>query len=203
MSVPNHGPFCRSKTFPVDCWDCGKRIYIFQCTCGSTVLFNRLGPPWPLHDCGGEKLPTGWDAIRKLESMGVPIDERVMEYAFGKKQKRPTDAPPPIIRVDPIHGERIDILAILREINDTTKVISSLKSYGSIGFQILGLKNNQKVVQVTFHDTSKPQAESYTCLLPSPIAINKSDVGKLIGVNLRGVVSGSMSYWIISDIEVL
>jgi hypothetical protein len=202
MSVPNHGPFCQSKTYPVKCWDCGKQIYIFQCTCGSTVLFDRLGSPWPIHDCGGEKLPTGWDAIRKLQSMGVPIDQRVMEYAFGKKPKRPSNAPPPIIRVDPVHGEVLDIIAILREYNDTTKVVNSIKEFGTIGLQILGLKNDQKVAQITFHDTSKSQAESYTCLMPLALSVNKSDIGKLIGVSLRGVVSGSMSYWIVSNIDV-
>ena len=203
MSVPNHGSFCQSTTYPVKCWDCGARIYIFQCTCGSIVLFDRLGSSWPIHDCGGEKLPTGWDAIRKLESMGIPIDQRVMEYAFGKKSKRPNNAPPPIIRIDPVHGEILNILAIMREFNDTTKIVKTLNEYGVIGFQMLGLKNDQNIAQITFHDTTKSQAESYTCLVPSEIAVNKSDTGKLIGVSLRGVVSGSMSYWVVSEIEVL
>lgn len=203
MSVPNHGPFCQSTTYPVKCWDCGEQIYIFQCTCGSTVLFDSLGSPWSTHDCGGEKLPTGWDAIRKLKSMGIPIDQQVMDYAFGEKPKRTNITPPPIIRVEPAQGETLDILAILREFNEETKITNSIQEFGAIGFQILGLKSNQKIAQITFHDTTKSQAESYTCLLPVGISVRKSDVGRLIGASLRGVVSGSMKYWIIEDINII
>ena len=51
MSVPTHGPDCSTRTFQSKCKYCGDVIFFFSCTCGSRLIFNELGYPWPLHSC--------------------------------------------------------------------------------------------------------------------------------------------------------
>ena len=38
-----HDPWCQTSTFPSSCRECGQGIFIFSCTCGSAVVFDRLG----------------------------------------------------------------------------------------------------------------------------------------------------------------
>ncbi|MDE2637747.1 MAG: hypothetical protein OXI30_15400 [Chloroflexota bacterium] len=49
----NCGWWCNSKTIPITCKHCGDRIFWYSCDCGSSVLFDELGPPWPKHRCRG------------------------------------------------------------------------------------------------------------------------------------------------------
>ncbi len=44
-----HGSWCNSKVFRISCWACGEEVWYFTCSCGCKILFNDLGPPWPLH----------------------------------------------------------------------------------------------------------------------------------------------------------
>ncbi len=57
MPVPTHGPRCR-KLFcrPIRCKDCRQEIFQWACTCGSSVLFDKLGEPWPRHRCARKTL---------------------------------------------------------------------------------------------------------------------------------------------------
>lgn len=59
MPVPTHGPRCR-KLFcrPSRCMDCRQEIFHWACTCGSNVLFDKLGEPWPQHKCTGSAAST-------------------------------------------------------------------------------------------------------------------------------------------------
>ena len=43
MATPTHGLLCQSWTYPTQCWYCRARIYVYQCSCGSAVLFDWLG----------------------------------------------------------------------------------------------------------------------------------------------------------------
>ncbi len=40
-----------SRAIPCLCPTCKKDIFYFECSCGSRVFFDKLGPPWPVHDC--------------------------------------------------------------------------------------------------------------------------------------------------------
>lgn len=52
MPVPTHGPSCRTAfCYPSRCKDCWAEIFYWACTCGSTLLLDRLGDPWPVHKC--------------------------------------------------------------------------------------------------------------------------------------------------------
>lgn len=54
MPVPTHGPRCK-KLFcrPSRCTGCRQEIFHWACTCGSNILFDKLGEPWPRHRCSG------------------------------------------------------------------------------------------------------------------------------------------------------
>ena len=48
-----HGWWCNAVARPIKCSFCGNQIFLFVCDHGSEVLFERLGPPWPKHNCHG------------------------------------------------------------------------------------------------------------------------------------------------------
>lgn len=48
----NHYNNFRAFTIPnVKCRKCGLHVYYYEHPSGSRVLFDELGPPWPLHPC--------------------------------------------------------------------------------------------------------------------------------------------------------
>lgn len=49
MSVPTHGPGCRTLLWATNCPDCEDRVYFFACNCGSKVFFDQTGGSWPRH----------------------------------------------------------------------------------------------------------------------------------------------------------
>lgn len=69
MPPPTHGPHCRTVfCYPRECPDCGEEVYYWSCTCGSHVLFDELGEPWPKHECTTNK--------RQLPLRPTPIGGR-------------------------------------------------------------------------------------------------------------------------------
>ena len=46
-----HGSWCNTKTRPSRCKHCGTQVYYFSCDHESQVFFEKLGEPWPIHDC--------------------------------------------------------------------------------------------------------------------------------------------------------
>lgn len=38
-------------THPTACWWCGEPVYFHRSETGGCVLFDELGPPWPVHPC--------------------------------------------------------------------------------------------------------------------------------------------------------
>ena len=52
MPVPTHGPSCRTLFCRQSmCLYCNQAVYHWSCSCGSSVLFDKLGEPWPQHLC--------------------------------------------------------------------------------------------------------------------------------------------------------
>lgn len=46
-----------SYTIPnVRCWDCGEAVFFHRSPNGGSVLFDALGPPWPIHPCFEERV---------------------------------------------------------------------------------------------------------------------------------------------------
>ncbi len=163
------------------------------------MRFNHLGDPWPQHFCGGDDLPKGWDAIKKLQKMDVKIDDRVLEYAFGKKVPK-KQAPPPIVKVEPTHDTTHNIILVLREVQPASKQLKQIKELGPLGLGVLDLSKTKELVQLTFHDTTEAQAKSYTCLISGEHQPSKSDIGKLFGITISGYHLGSLKIWLATGI---
>lgn len=51
IGIATHGKWCNARTYPLKCRHCGDEIFFFSCDHGSRVLFDKLGWPWPIHDC--------------------------------------------------------------------------------------------------------------------------------------------------------
>lgn len=111
MPVPNHGPECRTTTYPTTCRDCGQEVYVMKCTCGSCVLFDELGEPWTLHEesCPGaaarELIADGWtprdirDLIqREARTRGIEAGHHgsvhVGAPASRSRRREPVEVPP-------------------------------------------------------------------------------------------------------------
>ncbi len=43
MSVPTHGPDCKTKTYPMKCRVCNAEVFHYACSCGTSILFDDLG----------------------------------------------------------------------------------------------------------------------------------------------------------------
>lgn len=67
-----HGLSCNAVTLPRKCSFCGKQIFLFVCDHGSAVLFERLGPPWPKHNCHGGQ-GNGWRDGDSVELTHNPL----------------------------------------------------------------------------------------------------------------------------------
>ncbi len=204
MSIPTHDSDCHTTTYPVACRSCGKSIFILQCTCGSAVLLNSLGWPWPQHECPDPSLPKGWRAIQKLRDMGVLIDHRAIEYAFGPKSPTLRRASPPTLtKIKPESGLQLELIAMLCESHSNTKHAQELQQLGTIGQQMLNI-SSPDITQLTLHDTSVSPPRSYRCLFPHAL-VNpaKHHVGNLVAVVLEGVQFGSFSTWIVRKLCVV
>lgn len=77
----NHYNDFRSFTVPnVKCKTCGQPVYYYEHPSGSRVLFDELGPPWPLHPCfaAGQSIKNksakpSVNAVSKKEKGWLPV----------------------------------------------------------------------------------------------------------------------------------
>lgn len=217
MSVPTHGPSCQVLVYSTNCWHCGGAIHVLQCTCGSAVLLDGLGKPWPKHDCrgapgrigpsgiGGSGY-SGWAAVDALRSAGASITPDIIGKIFpGASPGKKAPAAPSIEAVDPNqnNGKEIMIFAIVREFNEQTKRSRQLNDINAIGARMLGLPAKGALWQLTLFDNSRRPNLSYTCLAPSRFSFLKQAKNKLVCANLAARVAGDHAIWLVSDIQLL
>lgn len=77
----NHYNDFRSFTIPnVKCKTCGLHVYYYEHPSGSRVLFDELGPPWPLHPCfvdgqniKNKSVTPSVKAVSKKENGWLPV----------------------------------------------------------------------------------------------------------------------------------
>lgn len=136
--------------------------------------------------------------------MGVPIDERVMAYAFPKgKEPRPQEQPPPIDRIAPSNKESLKFMAIVREASNQTRRVKEFQELGQLGWRMLELPPGTQFWQITLVDNSKTPQRSYTALVPENISRNDAPLGKMVFVALRGINVGKFSTWIVEYLSPL
>lgn len=212
MPVPTHGPFCQTLVYPTSSWYCQQSIFVLQCTCGSAVLFDALGWPWPKHTCSGAGGAggiggsgfSGWEAVDVLRAHGATISNDVWKKKFpGQSQERrnvrPTDN---IKRIDPAHGQTRDLLAVVRELHSHTSQTSAVEDLSTMGKRLLGLDTGIRHWQITLVQNDIRPNESLTALIPKHLA---RDLKRhmIVMATLTGRVQGNVSHWIVSEINPL
>lgn len=204
-----HGAHCNSRTWPTFCQYCGQRVFYFTCDCGCKVFFDELGEPWPKHQCRGylnSLIETyGREVIERgmAVMMMTPGIERSYEIQVQQAHKQDVQQPASknIIRRDPVHGAREDVVGIVRELIDGVNVFKRLgASDRPFSRAILGSLAKTQCVQITIHTGALASTDnhSYTFLVDKQLLMQQSIVkGALIRCQLRSlVVPGWNPIWI-------
>lgn len=184
-------------------------MFYFTCDCGCKVFFDELGAPWPKHQCRGylnSLIETyGREVIERgmAVMMMTPGIERSDEIQVQQAHKQDVQQPASknIIRRDPVHGAREDVVGIVRELIDGVNVFKRLgASDRPFSRAILGPLAKTQCVQITIHTGALASTDnhSYTFLVDKQLLMQQSIVkGALIRCQLRSlVVPGWTPIWI-------
>ena len=207
VSVLQHGVNCRTHTFPTKCNHCGDDVYFFSCTCGSRVFFDKLGWPWPEHDCAFSRSDLQWAKGRSREKLAdggvrVKISEGVTATRRGVQQRRPWNIDSevevtakreiqmrqrnPIEYVPPGADWAVEITGVLRELKSRVDVYQRLglpRNAMTKGF--LGELGNGEWGRVTIHEL-KSTIYSYTAWIPaSLLPSGRLRTGATVSVTLQ------------------
>ena len=189
--VPSHGSECQTRTYPVLCWICGARIFHFRCSHGTSLLFDELGPPWPLHrddmlplerklEIVVEKTGSKDAAARYIEKqmMTGTIDiayGRRIQAAWWREPQRRADGPtsparlPEIVRMDTYAGLEEVVTGIVRDLvaeRDVYRLFGFPRTAGAAA--LLGELGEGRFAQITVHDTALGEPKHRKLHLPRP-----------------------------------
>src|SRR5450631_3805924 len=178
-------PLSSPRTYPTACKDCGDRVFFHTNGFGDGVIFDSLGPPWPVHACYEERR----DQERRVEFLeyrgrmvalyGPPIDERAFARTPPKRAAKPTieerraasntkgqprEEKIDIQRCDPEKFTRtpLDVFGYVRETHRGRKLSDKCATSSLIYEQLYKRVRATDFLQVTVIDTS---LVSYTFLV--------------------------------------
>ncbi len=177
-----HGVWCNTRTFRATCRGCSAGIFVFMCDCGSRVLFDALGQPWPVHDCD-----TSWTrglvrtthpdgSISVQLKSGIAIIRPAAGFAVESstlsrlQRKVREDSKPPIQAIEPSLSGRKELVGALREI---ARNADPLKAFDlpdtAMTWAMLGKRWENPVGRITVHsdDGLDNQLGSYTAWIPA------------------------------------
>ena len=208
MSVPTRGPFCQTLIYDTLCWYCQQDIWILQCTCGSVVLLEAPGAPWPKHACAGRGGAgglsgsglSGWASVNALQAQGVPISPDIGPSA--RQNVHNTEPEAAIKQIRPKNGERRSALAVVRGLYLSTRRIAAVDALPELGRKILRLDPQMCYWQITLVDNAARPNKSFTGLVPDHLA-QSLELGVMVMVKMFGSVSGRFTNWVITDINPL
>ena len=90
MPVPTHGPRCKTLFCKaVTCQYCNTNVYHWSCSCGSNLLFDKLGRPWPQHPCSKAGRPVN---VKPLKTYTYGVSSVVCLKCGNTVRKREMDA---------------------------------------------------------------------------------------------------------------
>lgn len=223
-----HGYLCNSKTFPLNCKDCGDRIFFFQCDCGCRVLFDDLGPPWPQHRCGDDLLapthnPSDADIYRAMQGVTESVRSKGYDLLPGMKRfsgsidasivrrvGRSASKTRDIMRIEPMGRaeKHIGVVAQMGAVSLTDRHGVELDSVGAR--QAAKILGGLTVTQLTIHVdeiATDPDAEdilSYTIWL-NPQGLPKSLAeGAIVSIAIRPLEIWSVGMkWVADRLDVI
>lgn len=146
----------------------------------------------------------GWTAVNKLRRMGIPITDTVMDKVFPETSKVSRDVRPAddIKRVAPEPGQTREFLAVLRELEERTRRTAAIESLPEMGKKLLGLDVGVSYSQVTLVRNDRQPNESYTALVPEPLARSlRRNV--IVAAKIAAQGQGDQACWVVSHIEIV
>lgn len=210
-SHPIHGHWCGSRVFPAKCRYCGQKIFIFTCDCGSRILFNELGYPWPKHSCSEYQI-TRYGSEKALVSGGysslheLAID--AIDPEFQEHVRRKKDWSAPIVKISPNDNNDQQVSGIVREVTHRIDPFKKLKiAKGSLGAFQLEKTLPDEISQITVHagGIGDDQIESYTFWVSRKLFDKKEMAkGRVIYLHLKSIQPlGLDAFWLAEEIQFL
>lgn len=189
-----------------------------SCDCGSSVLFDELGWPWPRHQCaetasrstlsrlGQEDLHNSIlgrideiaaDAIARLIDRGIDREYGAAIQKAANTEKRPRKQSSWIAKQDPYHDARTAERGIVMELIREADIFKKANiDAGSLGMALLGEFARERLAQITIHTGALAENEMDNCSFTFFVAANvvrelNLTKGSLVTVELRGIVASS------------
>ncbi len=226
-----HGTWCRTKTFPLKCKRCGAGIFFFQCDCGSRVLFDSLGPPWPMHNCREDaqqsvlNRPSDKEFFDNMQGVTLSVEGKnsgllpgmirfsgEIDPAIVRSVRQSESKTRDIMRIDPYsEGTKETVIGVVTHKSE----ISLENRYGidpnSIGARIIRRRlGGLTVTQITVHVdeiADDPDAEdllSYTFWCNAKLLRNPLSEGIIVVATLTPEeIIGIGVRWLANSIEIL
>ena len=114
--------------FPTACQYCGDDIFVYQCSCGSVVLFDELGGGWPQHRLACYLKPG--------DSPTVTADQRSewlrREFAQLRNRLRPENVQFVSIEPGSVAGQTVSAVMTIREMPMRTRRIEDTGEVESV-----------------------------------------------------------------------
>lgn len=196
-------PLGYSRTYPTNCRDCGAEILFHTKGHGDVVLFDDLGPPWPIHRgyiaWTARGVLTNRPAYKAymLNLYGKPFNPKVrpggahrLAVARQRPKKQPSSAmqyrerPVDIDRCDPQNfvGRQIEVTGFVHDFHPGWS-IRRLAKEGSIGYSIYEkVLKSEEYSQLTIVDSD---LMSYTVMVPVPKLNLRT--GEIVGARIEAV----------------
>lgn len=200
MPIPGHGPFCKTRSYPTRCKYCGQNIFFVSCTCGSTMLFDHPGWPWPKHWCvsrgasgrSGSGAAQGGRTSRRLGAGTKHDQQRNLDRNL---QRGITTR-----RVEPQSGGHQSLLADVMALHAETKLTKKVNAILQSGMRLSNLDPRSHYGQITLVETRVRPNKSYTALIPDDLA-RGLPTNVTAKVEIRGMPIANMRCWIVTDIS--
>lgn len=201
MSIPCHGPFCESRTYPTRCKHCGQTIFILQCNCGSTAVFDHLGHPWPKHVCAGWSGGAGADTgpVRGRRPPKLPDAWTKGGLRHGNRNLN-VQGGTTIKRVDPTTGGRRTLRAVVSALHTDTKLTKKVNAFLQSGIRLSNLDPRTHYRQITLVDNRVRPNASYTALIPDGLTRGLCE-NVTAKAEIRGMPLNAMRCWIVTAIS--
>ena len=171
MSIPSHGPFCKTRNYPTTCMDCQQKIFIVTCSCGSTVLFDHPGPPWPKHQCVSWG-HGGWTGVGSVGFGSTATASRVVPKQVRRKTKdiRSVRRGRATQSVDLQRGRRRTLTAFVHAVSADTELTRRVNAQLRSGVRPFGLDPREHYWEIRLVDSKVLGGEPYTALIPDSLA---------------------------------
>ena len=224
-----HGIDCKRITIPLKCKYCQQQIFFFSCDCGSRVLFDDLGPPWPRHDCGTptpNPAPYQPSSVATLSGVNVyrtghnsagllPGLQNAADFIAPDIVKRVNESQNKArntMSIDPIIGStNAEIIGIVRELSRPDLARRHGLERNSVGFiQLTNIIGDADPVQITVqvdelpNDPDAIDYSGYTFLSPRNLNTRGLTRGAVISASLtpQETLNG-IKFWLAPKIEII